>query len=720
MPVKKLLLIALVAAAVLGAVLAGRHVPADAAGIRALVDGWQGMRAENPAMLAAAAFVAYVAVTALTLPLASVMTIAMGALFGFWGGLVIVSFASTLGATLAFLAARHLMRDGLRARLGDRLAAIDRGLDRDGPFYLFTLRLIPVIPFFAINLGMGLTRMPVLTFAWVSQIGMLAGTAVYVNAGTQLAQLDSLSGLVSPGLLASFAALGLFPWVARAVVALIQRRRRLARWPGLPQQFDRNLIVIGAGSAGLVSAYIAAAAKAKVTLVEAHRMGGDCLNTGCVPSKALIASARTAHRIRHADRWGLVAAAPQVDFRAVMARVRQVITDIEPHDSVERYTGLGVEVLTGHARMIDPRTVEITAPDGSVQRLTTRAVILATGAAPVIPPLPGIDTVAPLTSDTLWDRLSTLDAPPPRLVVLGGGPIGVELAQAMARLGSAVTLVEMAPRLVVREDADVSDLLRESLQSDGVRVLTGHKALACGSDGGARWVEVQADGQPAERIAFDEILVAVGRAARLKGYGLEELGIPASRVIETDEYLETLVPGIYAAGDAAGPMQFTHAAAHQAWFATVNALAGGVWRVKADYRVIPAVTFTDPEIARVGLSESEAAARGIKVEVTRYGLDDLDRAIADGAAHGFVKVLTEPGRDRILGVTIAGDHAGELIAEYTLAMRHGLGLGKVLGTVHAYPTWSEANKYVAGAWRRAHVNPRALALAERFHGWRRG
>ncbi len=387
---------------------------------------------------------------------------------------------------------------------------------------------------------------------------------------------------------------------------------------------------------------------------------------------------------------------------------------------MERYTGLGVEVLTGHARLIDPRTVEITGPDGRSQRLTTRAVILATGAAPVIPPLPGIETVGPLTSDTLWDRLSTLDAPPPRLVVLGGGPIGVELAQAMARLGSAVTLVEMAPRLLLREDPEVSDLVRASLQADGVRILTGHKALACGTDDGARWIAVQADGQPPERIGFDEILVAVGRAARLKGYGLEELGIPASRVIETDEYLETLVPGIFAAGDAAGPMQLTHAAAHQAWFATVNALAGGLWRVKADYRVIPAVTFTDPEIARVGLSESEAAARGIPVEVTRYGLDDLDRAIADGAAHGFVKVLTEPGRDRILGVTIAGDHAGELIAEYALAMRHGLGLGKVLGTVHAYPTWAEANKYAAGAWRRAHVNPRALALAERFHGWRRG
>jgi pyruvate/2-oxoglutarate dehydrogenase complex dihydrolipoamide dehydrogenase (E3) component/uncharacterized membrane protein YdjX (TVP38/TMEM64 family) len=720
MPVKKLLLLAFVAIALLGAVYAGRLAPDDAAGLRALVDGWQDLRAENPVLLAALAFAAYVAVTALTLPLAAVMTIAMGALFGFWGGLVITSFASTLGATLAFLAARYLMRDAVRARLGDRLAALDRGLDRDGPFYLFTLRLIPVIPFFAINLGMGLTRMPALTFAWVSQLGMLAGTAVYVNAGTQLAQLDSLSGLVSPGLLASFAALGVFPWIARAVVGAIQRRRRLARWPGLPRRFDRNLIVIGAGSAGLVSAYIAAAAKAKVTLVEQHRMGGDCLNTGCVPSKALIASARTAHRIRHAGRWGLVASAPQVDFRAVMARVRQVITDIEPHDSVERYTGLGVEVLHGHARLIDPRTVEITAPDGSTQRLTTRAVILATGAAPVIPPLPGIETVSPLTSDTLWDRLSTMDTPPPRLVVLGGGPIGVELAQAMARLGSRVTLVEMAPRLVVREDQDVSDLLRESLQADGVRVLTGHKALACGTDGGTRWVEVQAEGQTAERIAFDEILVAVGRAARLKGYGLQDLGIPASRVIETDEYLETLVPGIFAAGDAAGPMQFTHAAAHQAWFATVNALAGGLYRARADYRVIPAVTFTDPEIARVGLSESEAAARGIAVEVTRYGLDDLDRAIADGAAHGFVKVLTEPGRDRILGVTIAGDHAGELIAEYALAMRHGLGLGKVLGTVHAYPTWSEANKYAAGAWRRAHVNPRVLALAERFHGWRRG
>ena len=706
------------AATVLIAIFALRGPSPELDDLRDMLARLQAWQAAHQGALAVLFFGAYVAVTALSLPLAVWMTLAAGALFGFWQGLVIVSFASTLGATLAFLAARYLLRDWVHGRMGRRADAIDAGMRRDGAFYLFSLRLIPIIPFFAVNLLMGLTPIRTLTFYLVSQAGMLAGTAVYVNAGTQLARLDSLSGIVSPPLLVSFALLGLFPWVARMLLDRIRGRRAYARW-SRPKSFDRNLIVIGGGAAGLVSSYVAAATRARVTLVEAHRMGGDCLNYGCVPSKALIRSAKLAHQMRKADRYGLASARPVIPFDRVMARVHRVIAAIAPHDSVARYTGLGVEVLQGHARLIDPWTVEVALNDGTTRRLTSRAIIIATGAQPFVPPLPGIGDVDALTSDTLWDRLRDRKSVPERLVVLGGGPIGTELAQSFARLGSAVTQIEMAPRLLVREDEEVSALVRASLEADGVAVLTGHKALACGVTEGERWIEVEHRGE-IRRFAFDEIIVAVGRAPRLNGFGLEELGIGVDRVVETNEYLETLYPNVLAAGDVAGPYQFTHVAGHQAWFAAVNALFGAVKRFKVDYRVIPWATFSDPEVARVGLSETEARAKGIPFEVTRYGIDDLDRAIADGSAHGFVKVLTVPGKDRILGVTIVGEHAGDLLAEFVLAMKHGLGLNKILGTIHIYPTLAEANKYAAGEWRRAHVNPRLLAIVERYHAWRRG
>ena len=692
------------------------HLP-DLERLRAWVSALQLWRETHPVALGLGFFAVYVAATALSLPVALWLTLGAGALFGFGWGLVIASFASSIGATLAFLAARYLLRDAVLARFGPRLAAVEEGFSRDGAFYLFSLRLIPVVPFFLVNLLMGLTHVRVPTFYGVSQVGMLAGAAVYVNAGTQLARIDSIGGILSPGLIASFVALGLFPWVARAIVAAVRRRRVYARW-ARPARFDRNLIVIGAGAAGLVSVYIAAAVKAKVTLVESGKMGGDCLNYGCVPSKALIRSAKAAHQMAQADRYGIGPVTSAVDFKAVMSRVARVIGDIAPHDSVERYTGLGVDVRQGHAKIVDPWTVEITGADGTT-RLTTRAIVIAAGAAPFVPALPGLDEVGYVTSDTLWDRFAERQSAPPRLVVLGGGPIGCELAQAFQRLGSAVTLVEMAPVLLAREDAEVSAAALTALERDGVRVLTGHKAVACGLTDSGRWIEVEAQGA-AQRIGFDEIIVAVGRQARLTGYGLEELGIPARRVVETNDCLETIYPNIYAAGDVAGPYQFTHVGAHQAWFASVNALFGQFRRFKADYRVIPAATFLDTEIARVGLSEGEARAKGIAYEATRYGIDDLDRAIADGSAEGFVKVLTVPGRDRILGVTIVGEHAADLLAEFVLAMRHGLGLGKVLSTIHIYPTLAEANKYAAGEWRKAHVSPRALRMVEAYHSWRRG
>ena len=671
-------------------------------------------RADHPLAAVAAYFALYVAVTALSLPGAALMTLAGGAVFGLLWGTLIVSFASSIGATLAFLASRFLLRDWVMTRFGRRLAAIDAGVRKEGAFYLFTLRLVPVFPFFLVNLLLGLTAMKARAFYWVSQLGMLAGTVVYVNAGTQLARIDSLAGIVSPGLLLSFALLGVFPLIANRIVESVRARRVYARWPK-PARFDRNLVVIGAGSAGLVTAYIAAAVKAKVTLIEKHRMGGDCLNTGCVPSKALIRSAKFLSHVGRAGEFGCRAATADFSFAEAMERVQRVVRTVEPHDSVERYSGLGVEVIEGAAKIVSPWAVEVTRDGGARQTLTTRSIVIAAGARPFVPPIPGIEEIGYLTSDTVW----ALRELPRRLVVLGGGPIGCELTQAFARLGAQVTQVEMLPRIMIREDAEVSELVTRRFRAEGIAVLTNHKARQFLVEDGEKILVAEHEGRDV-RIPFDAVLVAVGRVANLQGYGLEEIGVGASRTVDTNAFLQTNYPNIYAAGDVAGPFQFTHTAAHQAWYAAVNALFDPFRKFKADYAVIPWATFTEPEVARVGLNEQEAKEKGIPYEVSRYDLDDLDRAIADSEAHGFVKVLTVPGKDRILGVTLVGEHAGDLIAEYVLAMKHGIGLNKILGTIHIYPTLAEANKYVAGVWKKAHAPERLLAWVERFHAWRRG
>ncbi len=671
-------------------------------------------RAEQPLVAALLFFAAYVAVTALSLPGATVMTLAAGAIFGLGWGLLIVSFASSIGATLAFLVARWLLGDWVQKRFAGRLKTLNAGIEREGGFYLFTLRLVPVFPFFLVNLAMGLTKIRPLTFYAVSQVGMFAGTIVYVNAGTQLARIDSLSGIVSPALLGSLAMLGIFPLIAKKLADWLKARKVYAQWPK-PAHFDRNLVVIGGGSAGLVTAYIAAAIKAEVTLVEQHALGGDCLHTGCVPSKALIRSAKFLSHVQRAKEFGIHTASAEFNFAEVMERVQSVIRAIEPHDSVERYTGLGVDVAQGRARIVSPWEVEITLADGTLKRLTTRAIVIAAGAKPFVPPIPGLAEVGPLTSDNVW-QLREL---PKRLVVLGGGPIGSELTQAFARLGSQVTQVEMAPRLLMREDEDVSALVLQRFQAEGVDVRLNHKAVRVeGVDGDKRLI-VEHHGAE-QSIAFDQILVAVGRSANLQGYGLQELGVRTGRTVEINGYLQTNFPNIYAAGDVAGPYQFTHTAAHQAWYAAVNALFDPFKKFSADYRVIPWATFVEPEVARVGLNELEAKESDIAVEVTTYGIDDLDRAIADSEAHGFVKVLTVPGKDKILGVTIVGEHAGDLLAEYVLAMKHGIGLNKILGTIHTYPTLAEANKFVAGNWKRNHAPQQLLAWVGRFHAWRRG
>ncbi|NQU65062.1 MAG: FAD-dependent oxidoreductase [SAR324 cluster bacterium] len=655
-------------------------------------------------------FIVYVAATALSIPGAVLLTLFSGALFGLFTGVVIVSFASTLGATLAFLTARFLLRDIVQTRYRDKLEIINKGIQKEGEYYLFTLRLIPAFPFFLINLAMGLTPIGLFKYYFVSQIGMLPGTIVFVFAGTQLSQIDSLQGILSPGLLIAFTFLGLFPLVAKKGVSMINAGRQLKKFKA-PKHFDYNVAVIGAGSAGLISAYIAAAVKAKVVLIEKHKMGGDCLNTGCVPSKALIRTAKMLSYANRSQEFGIQQTTVDFDFKQVMERVQSVIKKIEPHDSVERYQELGVDCVRGDALILDPYHVKV---EGRI--ITTRNIIIASGASPFVPPIPGIEKIDYLTSDTLWNIRKL----PKRLVVLGGGPIGSEMTQCFARFGSKVSQVEMAPQILIREDEEVTTLVTKRFQKEGVDVLTGHRAKEFLLEGDEKILLCEFEGKDV-RIPFDEVIVAVGRRANTKGFGLEELGIEVTRpgTIEHDEYLRTNYPNIFVCGDAAGPYQFTHTAGHQAWYASVNALFRPFKQFRVDYRVIPWCTFTDPEVARVGLNEKDAKEKNIPYETTVFEIKESDRAIADSEDHGFVKVLTVPAKDRILGVTMVGTHAGDLIAEFVLAMKQGLGLNKILGTIHIYPTLVEVNKSAAGNWKKNHVPEKLLKFVEKFHTWRR-
>lgn len=667
---------------------------------------------EDPWAAAGLYFGFYVLVAALSLPFAAIVTLLGGAVFGLWWGVLLVSFASTLGATLSFLVARTLLADTVNKKFGHYLEDVNKGVERDGVFYLFALRLIPAVPFMVINLVFGLTKIKALTFYWVSQVGMLLGTIVFVNAGAQLASVEELSpaGILTPEIIGAFILLGVFPFIIRSVMTRYRHQQAYKPYTK-PDDFDANLIVVGAGSAGLVSSYIASAVKAKVILIEKHKMGGDCLNTGCVPSKALIRAAKTSHLLKHADELGIENVSGEVNLSKVFNRVNKVISDIEPHDSIERYTKLGVECIQGEATLVSPYGVMV---NGRV--ITAKNIIVATGARPFLPPIPGLDQVDPLTSDTLW----SLDEFPKKLLIVGAGPIGCELAQSFQRLGVEVSLVDMATRLMPREDEDVSEYILERFQEEGVHVVLNQKIVEFEKTENGGVVHLR-NGSGQQLIEFDRVLVAVGRKANTEGFGLESLGLEISPqgTIVVDEYLRTRFPNIYACGDVAGPYQFTHTAAHQAWYASVNALFGKLRKFRVDYKVIPWATFTDPEVARVGLNESEALEKGIEYEVTRYGIDDLDRAIADNAAKGFVKVLTVKGSDRILGCTIVGAQAGELITEFVTAMKYNLGLNKILGTIHIYPTMSEANKYVAGEWKRAHVSSMTLSLLEKFHRWMR-
>ncbi len=672
------------------------------------IDSFRGLYQQNPTQVMGAFFGLYVLTTALSIPGATILTLGAGALFGFTTGLIFVSFASTLGATLAFLGSRFLFRDAVQAKFQERLRKINEGIEKEGAFYLFTLRLVPIFPFFVINLVMGLTPIKTTTYFFVSQVGMLLGTAVYVNAGVQLAQIDSLKGILSPSLIASFTALGLLPLVGKKIINTMKARKVYKPFKK-PKSFDYNMMVIGAGSAGLVTAYISAAVKAKVALVEKNKMGGDCLNTGCVPSKALIKSAKFVHSIKESQKYGIKEASCDFDFQEIMGRVHHVIEKIEPHDSIERYEGLGVECITGAAKILSPWEVEVNG-----KTYTTKNITIATGASPFVPSIPGIEDVSVLTSENLWE----LKELPEKLVILGGGPIGLEMAQSFQRLGSHVTLVEMAEHVMAAEDVDVSEFVKKRLEDEGVQILTKHKAI----EFKGKTLITETPNQEKREISFDQVIVAVGRRANVKGFGLEEMGITLRNngTIEANDFLQTNYPNIFVCGDVTGPYQLTHTASHQAWYCAVNGLFGRFKKFSTDYSVIPWATYTDPEVATVGRNEKALQKDGVEYDVTKYGIDDLDRAIADSSDYGFVKVLTAKGKDKILGATIVGVNASDLLLEFISAMKQGYGLNAILGTIHPYPTMGEANKFAAGNWKRANKPDGLLEWVKKFHDWERG
>lgn len=655
-------------------------------------------------------FCLYVVVAALSLPAAAILTLIGGSVFGFIWGLVLVSFASTIGATLAFLLARTILRDWVQRKFGNYLGPVNRGIEKDGNFYLFTIRLIPIFPFFLVNALMALTPIKIRSFYIVSQLGMLFGTVLYINLGAQLGLATSVTDIMSIGVIRAIVVLAVFPWLAKATVGFLKRKKRLMKFKK-PKRYDANMVVIGAGSAGLVASYIATLLKAKVILIEKHKMGGDCLNTGCVPSKAFIRSASINHMINRARDFGIETANAKVNFQQVMGRVKQVIKTVEPHDSVERYTGLGVEVIEAEAKITSPYTVEV-----NNREITTRNIVLATGAKPFVPPIPGIDETAYLTSDTVWE----ITVLPTRLLVMGGGPVGCELAQAFARLGSKVTLVDMEARILPREDEEVSEFVSLQFKTDGIRLLTNHRVKRFETVNNEK-VMIASRNDEEVSVGFDQLMLAVGRKANVEGFGLESLDIALNPdgTIQVNEYLQTIYPNIYACGDVAGPYQFTHMASFQAWFASINSLFSPFKKFRVNYSVVPWATFIDPEVARVGLNEADAMKQGIPCEVTRYGIDDLDRAITDGEAKGFVKILTVPGKDKILGATIVGYHAAELITEFVTAMTHGLGLKKIMSTIHIYPTLSESNRFAASEWRKKNVPEWIYPYLEKFHRWRR-
>ena len=670
-------------------------------------------------------FLFYVFCAALSIPGAALLTLIAGFLFNFLIGSLVVSLGSTLGATFSFLLSRFLLKNFVQKKFPHRLKKINKGFEKEGAFYLFSLRLIPVFPFFMVNILMGLTSISTRHFIWASFLGMLPGSLVYVNAGNQLGEIQSPADIISPAILFSFLFLAFLPWIMKFLLKIFpwKRRNRKLKFQK-PKKFDFNVIVIGAGSAGLVCSYLASMFKAKVALVEKKKMGGDCLNTGCVPSKALIRSAKILSLQHKAKDFGLKSLSVDYDFQDIMNRVRKIIKQIEPHDSVERYEKLGVQCFSSKAEVLSPYEVLI-----GNQTYTTKSIVIATGAEPKVFPIPGLDQISYLTSDNLWN----LKKLPKKLLVLGGGPIGCELAQCFQRLGSQVTLLELAERLVFALDQKVSETLTHRFHKEGIQILTSHQAERFFiQEGGEKYLTVKDLKGRKKDIPFDEVLLALGRQARVKGFGLEKLNLEMTKqgAIVADPFMATNYPNIFVCGDVAGPYQFTHMAGYQAGVACLNALfypytrflPSGLQKkfLKVHYNVAPWALYTDPEVASAGLNKDQAKEKQVPYETTYYNLEDLDRAVTDNENQGWIEVLTPPNKDSILGVTIVHSRASEMISEFILAMTHKLPLSAILSRIHIYPTLSEGNKYLAGQWRQKHKPEKLFHFLEKFHTWRRG
>jgi len=652
----------------------------------------------------------YIIVTALSLPGVAIMTLAGGAIFGVWMGTLLVSVASALGATLSFLVSRVFLKNYLQKKHANKLAIISDGLRKDDLFYLFTLRLIPVFPFYLINLLMGQTPIKTAQFFLMSILGMLPGTLVYVNAGSQIANIKTFLGIFSPGVLVSLILLGMFPFVARKIVEHLKTRKYLHQY-FKPRKFDYNLVIIGGGPAGLVSANIASTMNAKVALIEKSNMGGGSLNTASVPSKALIRSAKLLYEIGHPRNLGIRRAKADFGIDSIMERVQNTIKKLEPRDMTGHLTESGVECIKGAARIITPYEVRVNG-----RSLITQNIIIATGAKPKLPEINGLEMIDYFTSETIWN----LNVLPAKLLILGGGPTGCEFAQSFRRLGSHVTIVEQNNRILNNEDEDVVAYISQKFKDEGIHVLLGCEAVRVVVDA-QRKLFVCKHANKNIAIEFDEILVATGQVANTDGFGAQDLNLhtTVNGEIEVDEFLRTNFPNIFACGDVAGPYKYTHMASYQAWHAVVNALFQPFKKYKIDYSVVPRATFTDPELACVGINEIEAKEMKIKYDVSNFRLEELDKAEINCQTKGMVKVLTMPGRDIILGVSIVSSHASEMISEFVTAMTHGIGLHQIFKTIHIYPTFSEANQYVAANWKNLRSQGVVLKFLRWFHRWRR-
>ena len=664
---------------------------------------------DNSFAAAAIFFLVYVLATSVSFPGALILTLAGGALFGLVQGTLLISFASTIGALFAFLVARYFLHDFVQNKFSDRLTLINQKVEKEGAFYLLFLRLVPAFPFFLVNLVMALTPIRAWTYYWVSQLGMLPATLIYVNAGTQIAKISSPSDIASPSMIFAFILLGILPFITKGIISTLKNNRAYNEF-NKPTSFEYNTIVLGGGSAGLVAGYTTSTLQGKVALVERHQMGGDCLNTGCVPSKSILRSAKFVADIKNFASYGLSNANYELEFNNVMARVHDKISIIEPKDSVARYTELGVHCEQGDAVVLSPWEVNV-----NDKILTAKNIIIATGATPALPNITDLDQVPYFTTDTIW----SLTELPKKLLIIGAGPIGCELGQAFARLGSKVTIAYNQPTILPNEDEAAAKLVEASLLKDNVLLLTNFNSDKFINDFD-NYSLVGSQDDVFTTISFTHLLIATGRKANIGGLEILNLDLDEKGRIATNDTLQTKYPNIYACGDVTSSMQYTHTASHQAWYAAFNALFHPLKKFKCTLDNIPRAVFTDPEITSLGITEKQAIEQGIAHQVTTFPMDDIDRAITDNATIGFIKVITPANSDKILGVCIVGEHASELIAEFVLAKTNGLGLNKILKTVHIYPTRSEINRMVAGKWRRSKLTKRTLDLLKKFQSWRLG